>query len=480
MKIGLFVLLLLSSLPCKAEEIVVITQTKVPLFSLPDGSVLTNAYAWRQDSRGIMIVHDGGNHFLNYALLPDDWKKVYLGDSIPEETVATPTAENNNNTSKKYDPYQLERTFESIPGLSKDGLKWLLQTNPSEEVTKKVFALGIVQNLLNKKMKKAKKILFFSEENEYTIEGIDLEKLFRACPKCNGNGSITTICKICSGTGKCVRCNGMGTRKSSFDKTRFHCTTCRGTGKCLACKGKGEFVRTCSMCEGRKKIIDTDYCTVLRNKWVREVNAFVDPKAWTAITATPFSPIKRTLRKIDGFEKGAKTFYLSTEYNGEMDTNLVVLCLMKVLQEKKLKEARYFNTMLTVLYPDSELIEIEKYLSPCKSCKGKGVISIPCPTCSGSGKCPRCKGKGTRKSEISYGLIKKKKNGRKKKDKDADGIYCTTCHGSGICPNCGGNKTVNRRCADCSGTGKKISILRIKVRLNVEVRRLNKFFREHT
>ena len=59
MKIGLIVLMLLGAFSVGAEEIVVLTETKVLEFTLPDGSVLTNAYAWRTDSRGIMIMHDG-------------------------------------------------------------------------------------------------------------------------------------------------------------------------------------------------------------------------------------------------------------------------------------------------------------------------------------------------------------------------------------------------------------------------------------
>ena len=472
MKIRWIILSLLVAWSCTAKEIVVITPTKIPLFTLPDGSVLTNAYAWRQDSRGIMIVHDGGNYFLNYNLLPDDWKAVYLPDQTPNKKTKI-TSSNSSSIEIKNDPYHLKKTFQSIPGLSKKALEWLFQDNPSEEVKKKIFALGIVQNLLTHHVEKAKRIFFYTEENGFSIEGIDTNKLFRICPTCKGKGSISHVCKICKGTGKCIKCNGIGSRKSPLDNSRFQCITCRGTGKCLSCKGTGKIVRSCPQCAGKKKIVDTDYCTVLRNKYVREINALADPNAWTPITSVPLSPIKRTLSRINGLEKGVKTFYTSEKYHGEMDTNLVVLCLMYTLQKKELEKARYFNTMLTTLYPKTTIIDPKKYIYTCTVCKGSGIIKIPCPTCHGSGKCPKCNGKGTRKSVLVYENRKKKK--KKKKKKKPDEIFCITCHGSGKCPTCGGKKTVTRRCANCDGKGKIINFLRVNVRLKMELDRLNKF-----
>jgi len=476
MRVGLFILLLLSAWPCTAEEVVVITHEKVPLFTLPNGTVLTNAYAWKQDSRGIMIVHDGGNYFLNYTLLPDRWKKAYLGEPTPEENTPAPE-KNEPSLPIKNNPYQLGKTFKSIPGLSEKGLAWLLQSNPSDEITQKILALGILQSLLNKKQKRAKQLLLFIEENEYTITELDLKKLFQSCPKCHGEGTISHVCRICKGTGKCVRCNGMGTRKSAFDKSRYHCTNCKGTGKCPSCLGKGKFTQICSLCNGKKKILNADYCIVLRNKWVREINALTDSNAWTTITATPFSPIKSTLQKIPELKSEVKTFYTSTNYKGEMDTNLVVLCLMQALKTKEMQKAHYFNTMLEVLYPKAKIIDVKKYIHICTACNGTGVIERPCPTCHGSGKCPRCDGTGTRKSEIKTNIKKTtSKRKKKKKDKEADGIYCTTCHGSGVCTSCGGTKVTTHQCATCGGTGKQIKKLRVNVRLKIEIKRLTSFY----
>jgi len=474
MRIGLFIFLLLIVWPCYGEDVVVLTQKKVPLFTLPNGTVLTNAYAWRRDSRGIMIIHDGGNYFLNFSLLPDNWKKAYLGESTSEKKEEVQNLKEPSSPIKN-NPYNLKRTFKSIPGLSEKGLKWLLQDNPSDEVTQKVLALGVLQSLLNKKYKKAHELLLFIEENKYTIKELDLDKLFQVCPKCHGKGTISHICRICKGTGKCIRCNGEGTRKSAFDNSRYHCTNCKGTGKCPSCHGTGKFVQTCPLCNGKKKIINADYCTVLRNKWVRQINALTDSNAWVAITSTPFSPIHSTLRKISELDSELKRFYTSKDYDGSVDTNLVVLCLMQALKSDHMKNAHYFNTMLEVLYPKTHMLDVEKYIHICPVCKGRGVVEVPCPVCHGTGKCPRCGGTGFRKSEIRSD-IKKTSTDKKKQDNKKNGIYCTTCHGSGVCTNCGGTKVITRRCSHCAGTGKEINKIRANVRLKIEINHLKRFY----
>ena len=73
-----------------AEEIVVLGETPVAEFTLPDGSTLKNAFVWRRSSEGLMIVHDDGQYFLNYQLLPAEWKAAYLG--APAEPEKEPAA----------------------------------------------------------------------------------------------------------------------------------------------------------------------------------------------------------------------------------------------------------------------------------------------------------------------------------------------------------------------------------------------------
>ena len=79
------------------------------------------------------------------------------------------------------------------------------------------------------------------------------------CFKCNGEGSVTLNCKICSGSGiytfkekSCFSCKGTGV----FNE--HQCRKCQGTGvykaaesvPCKKCDGKGTFKLTCNRCEG--------------------------------------------------------------------------------------------------------------------------------------------------------------------------------------------------------------------------------------
>lgn len=66
----------------------------------------------------------------------------------------------------------------------------------------------------------------------------------------------------------------------------------------------------------------------------------------------------------------------------------------------------------------------------CDHCHGKGEIR--CPSCSGTGVCKQCNGKG-------YVIQQGNKFG------------CGSCHGSGWCRECGGSKWVS--CKSCNGTG---------------------------
>ena len=57
------VLTLIGVLTSGFADLVVLTETPVAEFTLPDGSVLKNAFVWRRSSEGLMIVHDDGQYF---------------------------------------------------------------------------------------------------------------------------------------------------------------------------------------------------------------------------------------------------------------------------------------------------------------------------------------------------------------------------------------------------------------------------------
>ena len=81
------------------------------------------------------------------------------------------------------------------------------------------------------------------------------------CPKCEGEKSLTSECKTCTGTGRCSAQNctqgyrpatrinlgrGFGT-SSEWTK----CTECKGTARCKKCNGSGQRTVKCKQCNGR-------------------------------------------------------------------------------------------------------------------------------------------------------------------------------------------------------------------------------------
>lgn len=83
---------------------------------------------------------------------------------------------------------------------------------------------------------------------------------------------------------------------------------------------------------------------------------------------------------------------------------------------------------------------------PCANCNAKGVISVPCPKCLGSGKCGNCQGSGRHVSAFSN-----------------ESLPCPWCNGGGNCRACNGSGANEKICPTCKGgkgflnTGKLIS-----------------------
>ncbi len=459
MKHLLVVFLLMGAVWCGAGEIEALTETPLAEFALPDGSVLTNAYVWRRSSQGLMILHDGGNYFLNFKLLPDDWKAVYLGSPEGEPlAVEQPAEVEEAKVEPARDRYKAANTLAKIPDLDAAAQRLLLGADLDGDLDQQILMLGALHNFLVDNRTEAKRFLLFIEEREYELDEVDRERLFQPCTKCGGDGRVTKTCTSCDGTGKCPRCGGVGTRKSSFDDSRSHCTTCRGTGKCFKCKGAGEFSFACSACKGAGKVPNRDYCEILRDRIVREVNATATSNRWAVVTSSGSLQGGKVLSKIPGLNKSALAYYLSEEYGGGMDTNLVVVCLMHSLLKKDFPEAKRFHLMLGVLFPDDEVLEIEKYLKPCEECGSTGRMERDCRSCDGSGKCNRCAGTGMRTLDIS---------GRK--------VHCTTCRGSGRCPSCKGKGVLQFKCQACDGRGSVLDRQRVEIKLGLLVDRLNEF-----
>lgn len=461
MKQILAVLVMLVVFQCEAGEIVVLTETPVAEFTLPDGSVLANAYVWKRSSQGLMIMHDGGSYFLNFKLLPEEWKAVYLAS--PEGGNAG-AAQSLKPESLKVEPardrYRVLEVLREVPDLDDSVRHLSLGMNYTERVDQNILLLGVLQSLLLDHRKEASRFQLFIEENGYEFEYVDVDQLLKPCTTCGGDGHLEKNCRRCDGSGACPKCEGEGTLESTFQDTLLQCTVCRGTGKCLTCKGDGKLTSaTCRECKGAGRLVNQLYCEVLRGRVVREVNTIAVPDQEFSITSGFSAYFNKMLADLPGLKEPARAFYASAAYVGGMDANLVVACLMHALLKEDYGEAKRFKLILEVCSPEGVVLDFTKYLKPCGKCDATGWLAQTCRVCDGSGKCPRCEGEGKRKKELGSGTI-----------------HCTTCRGTGDCRDCQGKGTHPVKCKTCEGEGRIINQQRIEIKLSLLVDRLNTFY----
>jgi hypothetical protein len=463
---------------CLADDIVVLGKTPVAEFTLPDGAVLKNAYTWRRSSEGLMIIHDDGNYFLNFKLLPDDWKEAYLGAPAEEVATVTPSKKKTNDKDK----YNVVALLEEIPHLNTASQLSLINAETSGELVRDSLALGLLQSLLMNKRDEATRLFVTIEEMELDLDGIETEQLFEACKNCAGDGQLDKTCKFCEGSGVCPKCKGgesgegnkskrskkkKKTGKSKKSKSadedkmvgnlsRDHCTACRGTGACRSCGGDGELTPVCQPCKGAGKIINRIYCEVMRDYLVRRVNAAVAEREPASITASSSSGIGNVLEQLPGLDADALEFYLSSAYEGAMDRDIATACLLHSLLVDDMENAKRYDLVMQVCFPEEEILNIEKYLKPCDECERSGRIEKECASCEGGGKCVECEGTG----EVSNESRRFK-------------IPCKTCREDGKCKLCGGDGEQNILCPDCRGRGRIMERQRSEIKLGLVVDGLN-------
>lgn len=277
----LIMLLLFCASFCFAGDIVVLTnKTPVAEFTLPDGYVLKNAYAWKRSSQGIMIIHDDGSHFLNFEALPFAWKKAYglvppdvVDPDAPKEgelkqyevgehiymSKEDAEAFKQQMEKSKGDQYGAAETLRSIRELPYKSIRYY--TSPGYDGTEDEALLTacVCQNLLKENMLEAKR--FWEKLNElYPENTVKVEELFPVCEICKGKRVLSRICRTCSGTGACPKCKGTGQVESGLGKEMLDCTACRKTGKCTVCGGAGTLTRQCLDCRGRGRMIQREQC----------------------------------------------------------------------------------------------------------------------------------------------------------------------------------------------------------------------------
>ncbi len=455
----------------QAAEIVVLTEEPVEVFVLPDESVLHNAYVWRRTSAGLMIIHDGGQYFLNYSTLPPEWKKAYFGE---EEDAADENAKKEELEEAGGSRYRVGNILDGVPLLTKEAREKLLERNRDRDLDQGVLILALLQATLNEDREIANRCILYLEELDYETKEVKRDKLFEVCYNCGGEGTVTRRCRACDGSGECSKCKEAVTtlgKRSSRDKQTMtelgkrssqdtDCKACEGTGQCPGCGGSGEAELQCATCKGSGKVVARVYCESVRDKWVREMNARVSGNPPATIMASPSVDIGAILKQLPGLNTNAAVYYTSDDYDGGMDTNIVAACLMHTLVDQDLRSAKRFNVLLDVEYPDNEVLEVGDYLKFCKTCDSRGWCEQACPRCGGSGECEKCEGDGDSMNLKSWEVV------------------CSDCDGTGECPGCGGSGQVSGRCRTCMGLGRIFEKPRCEIRLELLVDDLNQYYRK--
>lgn len=438
-----------------ASDVVVLGETPVPEFSLPDGSVIKNAFVWRRSSEGLMIVHDDGQYFLNFALLSGDWKVAYLG--APVEATEIPAEDEE--LDETSDPFHLLPILETIPQLTESGRSFLLRKGADEASQQQAFALGILQSLLGGKAEDANRFILLVEEMEYEVEGVARDDLFVTCESCKGKGRVEKLCERCDGTGTCLKCDGEGQRESAFGgSSSVHCTSCRGEGDCRECAGAGSETVSCRVCRGRGKLLEKQACEIKRDFYVHTVNQLANPEIKVSIFKSDAAQSLRMLKSFPELEPGAVNYFSSDAYTGGVDDKILVAATLNALLAGDMKSARCFHTMLQVFYGADDELAIDTYLKPCVRCKKTGRIERDCRACEGSGDCARCEGDGEQESEFRNTTTE-----------------CLDCKASGECKSCEGEGRSMVRCGACGGTGRKLEKERTEAKLQLMVVQLNQF-----
>ncbi len=242
-RLGLAGMIVLLSGGFSRAGIVVLSETPVEAFALPDGSVLTNAYAWRRNSDGIMVIHDGGQYFLNFKTIPDDWRTAYGVDESVEK-VAAPTP-------KRFDVFSLYPLLERIQGLPRTTVTYLESEQYGGQADAELISACLLQALLDKNWRSAERLLDLLGTQFPDFEAPDVKALRETCETCSGKKTVSVECTMCRGKGVCPRCGGSGKIAASLaNRDPVACSYCGGSGKCPRCGGKGKIVQECPTCEG--------------------------------------------------------------------------------------------------------------------------------------------------------------------------------------------------------------------------------------
>lgn len=250
-----------------AANVTVLTETPVAEFTLPDGSVLKNAYVWKRSSEGLMILHDDGQYYLNFRTLPDDWREAYTVMDEIGQVAAVAT--------ERYDQYLIFDVIPRIKGLNHQAVTFYKSERYHQNVDDSLLTACALQCFIDGKTLKAKSLCAIIGQVYPEYQQIDVESLYEPCTECDEEGSITYDCPTCKASGKCKECGGDGELDSEFENSEtIHCTTCRGTGKCPRCRGKRKISIKCGTCKGLGKVLLYDKLKSKLSVEVRRLNKY--------------------------------------------------------------------------------------------------------------------------------------------------------------------------------------------------------------
>lgn len=306
-RVYFFMVLAMTLLPLVTmATVTVLTDKPVAEFTLPDGTVLKNAYAWKRTAEGIMIIHDGGQYYLNFKTLPDAWRDAY---GVLDEVEQVPGM-----AEKKYDQYSIYPILETIESLPNRAVGYFESVRYNGDCNGPLLLACSAQSLLKGNRDTAVRLNNLVKQYYQETETIDIDYLFTPCTNCSGKGVIISVCHRCNGTGKCVKCGGTGEVKSEFsrededsDKNKNKkkpdkkadekkkdekkdlfkdaasgfehketkpCTACGGGGKCPYCKGTGKRGAVCLECKGTGKIMDSEKVKSLLDGYVEQLKEY--------------------------------------------------------------------------------------------------------------------------------------------------------------------------------------------------------------
>ncbi|MBN2161860.1 MAG: hypothetical protein JXR25_06565 [Pontiellaceae bacterium] len=250
-----------------AAKIVVLTEEPVAEFTLPDGKVLKNAFVWRRNSEGLMIIHDDGQFFLNYKTLPDAWRKAYaIDDSVGQVSAVT---------AKRYDLYSLYPILETIKGMPRALVTFLESERYNGKADDDLLKVCSLQSLIVANRPTAERLNVAVTNRFADATMLDLDGYYVSCVACDGKGGHVAPCRVCAGTGKCEKCDGTGEIPSLLvNAAPQHCIHCKGTGKCPTCNGTGSRAFKCEACGGSGKILNEEMVKAELVIYTMRLNAF--------------------------------------------------------------------------------------------------------------------------------------------------------------------------------------------------------------